>query len=64
MALSRLSDVLITLEVSFDDPVGSIVAFEVGIFALTLMIKIIKIGKILNFSYYCCGVGLMMIILI
>ena len=42
---------------------GMAVAFLVGIFSLTLLIKIIKMGKIFNFSYYCCGMGILMIIL-
>jgi len=42
---------------------GMTVAFLVGIFSLTLLIKIIKMGKIFNFSYYCCGMGILMIIL-
>jgi undecaprenyl-diphosphatase len=43
--------------------IGSAIAFGVGIFTLKLLIKIIKIGKISNFSYYCCGLGILMIIL-
>jgi undecaprenyl-diphosphatase len=43
--------------------IGSAVAFGVGILALTVFIKIIKMGKIFNFSYYCCGLGILMIIL-
>lgn len=43
--------------------VGTAVAFGVGILALTFLMKIIKIGKIFNFSYYCCGMGILMIIL-
>jgi undecaprenyl-diphosphatase len=43
--------------------IGSAVAFGVGILALTLLIRIIKMGKIFNFSYYCCGMGIVMIIL-
>ncbi len=34
-----------------------------GILALTFLMKIIKMGKIFNFSYYCCGMGILMIIL-
>jgi undecaprenyl pyrophosphate phosphatase UppP len=44
-------------------PVGSIVAFGVGILPLTFLMKIIKMGKIFDFSYYCCGTGVWMIIL-
>ena len=43
--------------------IGSIVAFGVGIFSLTVLMKIIKMGKISNFSYYCWGMGLIMILL-
>jgi undecaprenyl-diphosphatase len=42
--------------------IGSAIAFGMGIFALTLLIKIVKRGKIFNFSYYCCGLGVLMII--
>jgi len=42
---------------------GSVVAFGVGILSLTFLMKIIKMGKIPNFSYYCWGVGLIMIAL-
>jgi undecaprenyl-diphosphatase len=41
---------------------GMIVAFLVGLFSLTFLMKVIKMGKIFNFSYYCCGVGILMII--
>jgi undecaprenyl-diphosphatase len=44
--------------------IGTAVAFGVGILALTLLIKIIKMGKIFSFSYYCCGMGILMIILL
>lgn len=43
--------------------VGTAVAFGVGILALTFLMKIIKIGKMFNFSYYCCAMGILMIIL-
>jgi undecaprenyl-diphosphatase len=43
--------------------IGSAVAFGVGLLALTLLIKIIKMGKIFNLSYYCFGLGILMIIL-
>lgn len=43
--------------------IGTSVAFGVGILALTFLMKIIKMGKIFNFSYYCCGMGILMIIL-
>jgi len=39
------------------------VAFGVGVLTLTFLMKIVKFGKIFNFSYYCCGMGILMIIL-
>jgi undecaprenyl-diphosphatase len=42
--------------------IGTVVAFGVGILTLTFLMKIIKAGKLFNFSYYCCGMGLLMII--
>jgi undecaprenyl-diphosphatase len=47
----------------FTTLIGSAVAFVVGILALTVLIKIIKIGKIFHFSYYCCLLGILMILL-
>jgi undecaprenyl-diphosphatase len=44
--------------------IGAAMAFGVGILALTFLMKIIKMGKLFNFSYYCCGMGILMIILI
>jgi undecaprenyl-diphosphatase len=44
--------------------IGTAIAFGVGILSLTFLIKIIKMGKIFNFSYYCCGIGILMIILL
>lgn len=44
--------------------IGTAVAFGVGILALTFLIRIIKMGKIFSFSYYCCGMGILMIILL
>ena len=44
--------------------IGAAVAFGVGILALTFLMKIIKMDKLFNFSYYCCGMGILMIILI
>jgi undecaprenyl-diphosphatase len=44
--------------------IGTAVAFGVGILALTVLIRIIKMGKIFSFSYYCCGMGILMIILL
>jgi len=42
--------------------IGFAIAFGIGILALNLLIKIIRMGKISNFSYYCYGVGVLMII--
>jgi len=43
--------------------IGTAVAFGVGVLALTFLMKIVKVLKIFNFSYYCCGMGILMIIL-
>ena len=43
--------------------IGMAIAFGAGLFFLKLLMKIIKIGKISNFSYYCAGVGALMILL-
>jgi len=40
---------------------GMIIAFIGGLFSLTFLIKMIKFGKMKNFSYYCWGVGILMI---
>jgi undecaprenyl-diphosphatase len=42
--------------------IGTAVAFGVGLLALTFLLRIIKMGKIYNFSYYCCVIGAVMII--
>jgi undecaprenyl-diphosphatase len=42
--------------------IGSAIAFGVGILTLTLLIKIIKMGKIFDFSYYCWGMGILVIL--
>jgi undecaprenyl-diphosphatase len=41
---------------------GSAIAFGMGILALNLLIKIIRMGKISNFSYYCWGLGILIIL--
>jgi undecaprenyl-diphosphatase len=43
--------------------IGTSIAFGVGVLALTFLMKIIKMGKISNFSFYCWGVGVVMIFL-
>ncbi|MDI6764629.1 MAG: undecaprenyl-diphosphatase UppP [Thermodesulfobacteriota bacterium] len=44
--------------------IGAAVAFVTGILSLTLLMKIIRMGKISNFAYYCWPIGATMIILI
>lgn len=43
--------------------IGTAVAFGVGILSLTFLMKVIKMGKIANFSYYCWGIGFLIILL-
>jgi undecaprenyl-diphosphatase len=43
--------------------VGAAVAFCVGLLSLKFLMGIIRAGRIFNFSYYCWGVGLLMIFL-
>ncbi len=43
--------------------IGTAIAFGVGIVFLTFLIKINKIGKISNFSYYCWIIGISIIII-
>jgi undecaprenyl-diphosphatase len=43
--------------------IGTLVAFGMGILSLTFLIKINRIGKLSNFSYYCWIIGLAIIIL-
>lgn len=42
--------------------IGSAVAFGVGLLTLKFLLRIVKMGKICNFSYYCCVIGAAMII--
>ena len=44
--------------------IGMAVAFGVGLLSLTFLMKIIKSGKLHNFSYYCWGMGIMIILLV
>lgn len=44
--------------------VGTVVAFGMGILSLTFLIKINKVEKISNFSYYCWIMGVAIIILL
>lgn len=43
---------------------GMITAFIVGLFSLTFLVKMIRMGLLSNFSYYCFGLGLLMILMI
>ena len=43
--------------------VGATVAFCVGLLSLKLLMGIIRAGRLFNFSYYCWGMGLLMIFL-
>ena len=43
--------------------IGTAVAFGIGILALTFLIKINRMGKISNFSYYCWIIGFLIIII-
>ncbi|MGQ9508519.1 MAG: undecaprenyl-diphosphate phosphatase [Thermodesulfobacteriota bacterium] len=42
---------------------GMVIASGTGILSLTFLMKVIKIGKISNFSYYCFGMGVIMLFL-
>jgi len=42
---------------------GAAAAFLVGLFTLKLLMKMIRMGKLSNFSYYCWAVGILMILL-
>jgi len=44
--------------------VGMAISFCFGIFSLKFLMKIIRMGKISSFSYYCWGMGLLMILLV
>jgi tRNA1(Val) A37 N6-methylase TrmN6 len=50
-----------SLPVYSDQRVGNI---GTGILALTLLVRITKMVKIPNFSDFCCGTGILMIILV
>jgi hypothetical protein len=42
--------------------VGMIIAFFVGLFSLTFLLRMIRFGEVENFSYYCWGMGFLMIL--
>jgi undecaprenyl-diphosphatase len=54
--IQSVSEVSLTLT-------GMVVAFGVGLLSLSLLMRIIKTGNISNFSYYCWGIGLLMLFL-
>jgi undecaprenyl-diphosphatase len=43
--------------------IGTAIAFGVGIFSLKFLMRVIKFGKISKFSYYCAGIGGLMVFL-
>ncbi|MBS3917642.1 MAG: undecaprenyl-diphosphatase UppP [Deltaproteobacteria bacterium] len=43
--------------------IGTAMAFLAGFLSLAFLMKVIQIGKIYNFSYYCWGIGVVMIFL-
>jgi undecaprenyl-diphosphatase len=43
--------------------IGTVVAFGVGLLSLAFLMKLIRVGKLSNFSYYCFGMGLLMLLL-
>jgi undecaprenyl-diphosphatase len=55
--IQSVSEVSLTLT-------GMVVAFGVGLLSLSLLMRIIKTGNISNFSYYCWGIGLLMLLLV
>ncbi len=42
--------------------IGTVIAFGIGILSLRFLMKIIKVGKIFSFSYYCWSLGIIMLI--
>ncbi len=42
---------------------GMMIAFVVGFFSLKFLMKVIRVGRLSNFSYYCWGIGILTIIL-
>lgn len=42
---------------------GTAIAFGVGLVSLNFLMKVIRFGRVVNFSYYCWGVGILMIFL-
>jgi len=43
--------------------IGTAMAFLAGFLSLAFLMKVIQMGKIYNFSYYCWGIGVVMIFL-
>jgi undecaprenyl-diphosphatase len=44
--------------------IGVVVAFGMGFFSLKILMKIIRIGRLSGFSYYCSAVGFIMLLLV
>lgn len=44
--------------------IGTGVAFVTGMISLTFLMRMIRMGRLFHFSYYCCGIGILMIIII
>jgi undecaprenyl-diphosphatase len=42
--------------------IGMVAAFGIGLLSLAVLMKIIKTGKISNFSYYCWAIGIVMLL--
>jgi undecaprenyl-diphosphatase len=55
--ISGTSELLLTA-------MGMVAAFGVGILSLAFLMRLIKAGGLSYFSYYCFGVGLLMILLV
>jgi undecaprenyl-diphosphatase len=43
--------------------IGTAIAFGVGFFSLNFLMKVIRFGRVADFSYYCWGTGLLVILL-
>lgn len=42
---------------------GMVAAFGVGILSLTLLMKLVRVGRLSNFSYYCWATGTVMLLM-
>jgi undecaprenyl-diphosphatase len=61
--LLEMREIQSVSEVSFT-LIGMGVAFGVGLLSLAFLMRIIKTGKISNFSYYCWAIGIVMLLMI